>query len=189
MRKRMLLLYVCGVLMAVNVAASIGKGAAEISNPVPFSHDSSLEEKIAAFKEGGVGKEINTDRYDIEAVIQYAESLIGTPHSMGGYSTSGVDCSGLVKLVHAQFNVELPRSSHDQARYGNIISGDEELRRGDLVFFHSTYDKDELVTHAGIYIGDNKFIHASTKRGVVVSTLKDGGYYEKHYLFATRLID
>src|SRR5688500_13099441 len=108
---------------------------------------------------------------------------------MGGYSPSGIDCSGLVKLAHAQVGVELPRSSHDQGRYGTIISPGEELKRGDLVFFHSTFKKAHLITHTGIYLGENKFIHTSTKRGVTISELFDSGYYQEHYLFATRLQD
>jgi len=108
---------------------------------------------------------------------------------MGGYSSSGLDCSGLVKLAHEQFDVALPHSSHEQARYGSIISPGEELKRGDLVFFHSTYATPKLVTHSGIYLGENKFIHTSTSNGVSVSALLDSGYWQNHYLFATRLAD
>jgi cell wall-associated NlpC family hydrolase len=186
--KRRLLVYVGGLLIVANVVANVGS-TTEVNHEFSLTGNPSLEKKIAAFKETGVEKKINTDHYDKEGVIEFARSLIGTPHKMGGYSSSGLDCSGLVKMAHAQFDVELPRSSHDQARYGAIISGDGELRRGDLVFFHSTFNKDELVTHAGIYLGDNKFIHTSTKRGVIISTLYDSGYYQKHYLFATRLTD
>jgi lipoprotein Spr len=181
------LICVCSLFIVANVAANIGDTNA--NHDLSQASNPSLEKRIAAFKEKGVEKKINIDHYDKEGVIEFAKSLIGTPHKMGGYSSSGLDCSGLVKMAHAQYAVELPRSSHDQARYGTIISGDEELRRGDLVFFHSTFDKDELVTHTGIYLGDNKFIHTSTKRGVIISTLYDSGYYEKHYLFATRLTD
>lgn len=184
-KKRKLLLYIIGVFIALKVAANVGESAATSNKRI--ASDLPLQEKIAAFIKSGVGKQVNTEHYDTEGIIAYAESLIGTPHTMGGYSPSGLDCSGLVKLVHAQFHVDLPRSSHDQARYGDLIMGDEELKRGDLVFFHSTYNKPDLVTHAGIYLGDNRFIHASTSRGVVISMLRDSGYYEKHYLFATRL--
>jgi murein DD-endopeptidase / murein LD-carboxypeptidase len=184
--KKQLLLYVGAIFIALNVAANVG-GKADASNTERFAENSSLQEKIDAFIKAGVEKEINTDHYDREAIIAYAESLIGTPHAMGGYSSAALDCSGLVKLAHAQFQVDLPRSSHDQARYGSLISADEELKRGDLVFFHSTYKKPHLITHTGIYLGDNKFIHASTKRGVTISVLRDSGYYERHYLFATRL--
>jgi murein DD-endopeptidase / murein LD-carboxypeptidase len=185
-RKRKLLLYLFGIFIFAKVAANVGSGEDTVRNR-SGRENASLEERIAAFKKGGVGKEVNTDHYDREGIIEFAQSLVGTPHRMGGYSSSGLDCSGLVKLAHSQYNVELPRSSHDQARYGTIIPAGDTLKRGDIVFFHSTYEKDHLVTHTGIYIGDNKFIHASTSRGVVISTLRDSGYYEEHYLFATRL--
>jgi cell wall-associated NlpC family hydrolase len=190
-KKTRLILYLSGVFVVAQVAANVGGDRHEAASDanVPALNNPELEKKIRAFKKGGVERKVNTDDYDIEGIIDYAESLLGTPHLMGGYSTSGLDCSGLVKLAHAQFGVELPRSSHDQGRYGSIISPGEELHRGDLVFFHSTYKKSELITHSGIYIGDNKFIHASTSRGVTVSTLFDSGYYQNHYLFATRLAD
>lgn len=177
-KKRKIILYLSFIFVVVQVAANIG-GAS----------DPKLHEKILAFKRSGVGKEINTHNYDVDGIIEYAESLLGTPHRMGGYSTSGLDCSGLVKLAHAQFSVELPHSSHEQARYGTIISPDEELRRGDLVFFHSTYSTSKLITHSGIYLGDNKFIHTSNSRGVSISEVLDSGYWQNHYLFATRLDD
>lgn len=185
-RKRKLILYVICVFIAVKVAANV------TANPDIaglYTDDPQLREKILAFKKGGVEKKINTENYDIEGIIGYAESLLGTPHVMGGYSPKGLDCSGLVKLAHAQFNVVLPRSSHDQGRYGTILPPDEELKRGDLVFFHSTYATPRLITHSGIYLGDNKFIHTSSSRGVSVSALFDSGYWEEHYLFATRLDD
>ena len=179
-------MYMAGVFTVVQVAANIGRH--DEAND-PRLKDPKLQQKFLAFKEGGVEKKVNTDNYDVEDILEYAESLLGTPHVMGGYSPSGLDCSGLVKLAHAKFDVELPRSSHDQGRYGTIISPDEELRRGDLVFFHSTYTKAQLITHSGIYLGDNKFIHTSSSRGVTISTLLDSGYWEEHYLFATRLVD
>jgi murein DD-endopeptidase / murein LD-carboxypeptidase len=185
-KRKQILLYLCGIFIAMNVLANVGADS-EADDRERTASNRPLQEKIDEFIKTGVGKEVNTDHYDIEGIIAYAESLVGTPHAMGGYSPSGLDCSGLVKLAHAQFQVELPRSSHDQARYGSIILGDEELKRGDIVFFHSTYKKPHLITHTGIYLGDNLFIHASTSRGVTISTLRDSGYYEKHYLFATRL--
>jgi murein DD-endopeptidase / murein LD-carboxypeptidase len=176
-KKRKIILYLSCIFIVVQVAANIDRD--------PHPKDP-LHEKILAFKRSGVEKKINTDNYTIEGIIGYAESLLGTPHAMGGYSAAGLDCSGLVKLAHAQFDVELPHSSHEQGRYGTIISPGEELKRGDLVFFHSTYSTPNLITHAGIYLGENKFIHTSTSRGVSISVL-DSGYWREHYLFATRL--
>jgi murein DD-endopeptidase / murein LD-carboxypeptidase len=179
--------FVVGMFIVVLLTAMIGRNqdpthpqTTEIADVSPVVTD-----RIVAFKKGGAQKRIKYG-YDIEKVIDHAEALIGTPHVMGGYSSRGIDCSGLVKLTHAKANLDLPRSSHDQARYGSIISPGEELRRGDLIFFHSTYKKENLVTHTGIYLGNNEFIHASSKLGVIVSKL-NSDYYQKHYLFATRL--
>lgn len=180
------MLYLSGLFIVVRVAANVGDDRNVSALHV---NDPKLQARIEAFKAGGVEKKIDTRNYDIEGVIAYAESLIGTPHVMGGYSTSGLDCSGMVKLAHAQFDVTLPHSSDEQGRYGTILSLDEELKRGDLVFFHSTYATPKLITHSGIYLGDNKFIHTSSSRGVSISELFDSGYWQKHYLFATRLAE
>lgn len=190
-KKGKLILYLSCIFIVVQVAANIG-GDPYVNDQQladPYINDPQLREKILTFRKGGIEKKINTDHYDIEGVIKYAESLLGTPHVMGGYSPAGLDCSGLVKLAHAQFDVTLPRSSHEQGRYGTIISPGEELKRGDLVFFHSTYSTPNLITHSGIYLGENKFIHTSTSRGVSISPLLDSGYWQDHYLFATRLGD
>lgn len=171
MRKRNIFLYLSGIFIVAQVAANIGRGSHENAALLSDSlNDPQLRQRILAFEKDGVEKDINVSDYDIEGVIEYAQSLIGTPHVMGGYSRAGLDCSGLVKLAHAQFGVELPRSSHEQGRYGTIIFPGEKLRRGDLVFFHSTYKKPELITHSGIYLGENKFIHTSTSHGVSIST-------------------
>ncbi len=189
--KRATILYLAGILIVIQVAANIRRDpdARRLTSPTLYADNPQLRERIEAFKKGGVEKKIDNAGYDIEGVINYAESLLGTRHVMGGYSPTGLDCSGLVKLAHAKFGVDIPRSSHDQGRYGTIIYPDEDLRRGDLVFFHSTYRKRELITHSGIYLGENKFIHTSTSRGVSISTLLDSGYWQQHYLFATRLKD
>jgi murein DD-endopeptidase / murein LD-carboxypeptidase len=190
-KKRKLILYLSCIFIVVQVAGNIAGEPAVKDLLVSDLHpnDPRLQQKILAFKKGGVEKKVNTDNYDIDGIIEHAESLLGTPHVMGGYSPSGLDCSGLVKLAHAQFDVELPHSAHEQGRYGVILSSDDELKRGDLVFFHSTYSTPKLITHSGIYLGENKFIHTSSSRGVTISALLDSGYWQEHYLFATRLAD
>ena len=184
--KRKIAIYVVGMFSVVLMAAVSSKE--ELMQPLSADRPGVLVDqcRIADFKKGGPQKTIDTRHYNIEEVIDRAKSLIGTPHILGGYSSRGMDCSGLVKLAHAKANVDLPRSSHDQARYGTIILPGEDLRRGDLIFFHSTYKKANIVTHTGIYLGGNEFIHASSRRGVTVSNL-NSDYYRKHYLFATRL--
>jgi murein DD-endopeptidase / murein LD-carboxypeptidase len=183
--KRKIALYFVGMFSVVLMAA-IGGNQNAIQSATASESNNDVDAKIRSFRRQGEQKEINVAYYDVEDVIRQARALLGTRHVMGGYSSRGIDCSGLVKLAHAKANVDLPRSSHDQARYGMIIPRGQELRRGDIIFFHSTYKKANLVTHTGIYLGDNEFIHTSSRRGVTISKL-NSDYYRKHYLFATRL--
>lgn len=84
-KKRKLILYPSCIFIVVQVAANISRK--------PYVNDPQLNERILAFKKSGVEKKVNTDNYDIEGIIEYAESLLGIPHVMGGYSRSGLDCS------------------------------------------------------------------------------------------------
>lgn len=145
-----------------------------------------LKEKIRIFRKGGYQQTISYQKHDIEAIIKSAESYLGTPHQMGGLTKSGIDCSGLVMMAHKENGISLPHDGNEQARYGKILLSDDELRRGDLVFFHSTYNTDKLVTHSGIYLGDNQFIHVSSKKGASVASVKST-YWSEHFLFGTRL--
>lgn len=92
----------------------------------------------------------------------------GTPHRWGGLSRSGVDCSGFVYVTYREvFGLRLPRDTRGQSRVGRGVSR-EELREGDLVFFRIGPKK----RHVGIYVGDGEFIHASSSRGVMRSSLE-----------------
>ncbi len=149
--------------------------------------DSKLKKKIVAFKKGGYERTINCKNYDPETIIKSAKTFLGVPHKMGGTSAKGIDCSGLVMIAHKHNQVTLPHSSNEQARYGTIILSIEKLKRGNLVFFHSTYNTSNLVTHSGIYLGEGTFIHVSTKNGVIVSDI-NSDYWKIHFLFGTKLM-
>lgn len=113
-----------------------------------------------------------------KAVIDEAFSWQGTPYRYGGHSRKGTDCSGYVMEVYrAAVGIGLPRNSAKQAEVCKKIKKGA-LRPGDLVFFHT--GKKKKINHVGIYIGDNKVIHASSSRGVVVSNL-DAPYYKKAF--------
>lgn len=111
-------------------------------------------------------------------LVSEARKWLGVPYSYGGNSRKGVDCSGLVVAVYRDAaSLKLPRSSADQHRYCRDISR-KDLEAGDLVFFKGS--SKGKVSHVGIYIGDNKMIHASSSRGVIVSDLAEK-YYISHY--------
>ena len=112
-----------------------------------------------------------------EAVLEESYEWLGSPYKYGGKSRSGVDCSGLVYTVYASIGVALPRTARDMFGKGTQVrkSG---LRPGDLVFFSSV--KNSGISHVGIYTGSGRFIHSSSSRGVIVSSLSDS-YYVKHW--------
>jgi cell wall-associated NlpC family hydrolase len=115
-------------------------------------------------------------------IIAEAKRHMGTPYRWGGESTRGFDCSGFVRYVfRASEGITLPRTSREQARYGTPVSRNE-LRAGDIVSFAT--GGGSRVSHIGVYIGENKFIHSSSSRGVRIDTLT--GYYAKRFVNARR---
>jgi cell wall-associated NlpC family hydrolase len=113
-----------------------------------------------------------------------ALSYRGTPYVMGGHSKSGIDCSGLTQSVYKQWGLLLPRTSTEQFSKGISVPKDQ-LRAGDLVFFKNTYKSG--VSHVGIFIGANHFVHAAGRgKGVVISSLSDA-YNLNHWAGARRI--
>lgn len=149
--------------------------------------DESLKEKLLAFQKDGIELEPDVSEYDPAEAVEYARSFLNTPHKMGGCTKDGIDCSGLVMVVHKKFSIDLPHSAHEQARYGRIVSRKQDLQTGDLVFFYNTYNSKDLITHSGIYIGDGEFIHTSNSKGVTVSQVDDPYYWGERFIFGTRL--
>jgi len=120
-----------------------------------------------------------------ESIVRTASRLRGVRYRWGGSSRSGFDCSGFTRYVFRQrAGIDLPHSASAQFRTGKPVRRNE-LKPGDLVFFQ-TYRRG--ASHVGIYIGNGKFIHASSARGRVrVDSLNDG-YYRQRYLGARRVV-
>lgn len=117
-------------------------------------------------------------------LIKEVSEWLGTPYKYASNTKSGTDCSGFVQAIYLKiYHISLYRSSFDQLKNVRPINK-TELQTGDLVFFVTFGNK---VSHVGIYINDNKFIHASTKRGVVVNDLNEE-YYQKNFHTAGRVI-
>ena len=118
-------------------------------------------------------------RTDERLLVEEALRWLGTPYKYGGTSRSGTDCSGLTMQVYlSALGIKLPRSSRDQQKYCKSVKK-KSLDAGDLIFFSTGRDKTR-VSHVGLYIGDDKFGHASGSRGVIVSDLKEK-YYVRNY--------
>ncbi len=111
------------------------------------------------------------------------DKYLGVRYRYGGTGVSGMDCSGFVSRVfYDALNISLPRSSAAQAKVGVAVRK-ANLAFGDLVFFKIRRNR---ISHVGIYVGDNNFVHASTKLGVIVSSLEEP-YYKRTYATARRL--
>jgi hypothetical protein len=108
-----------------------------------------------------------------DSLVQLATSQVGTRYRWGAaVPGTAFDCSGLVQWLMANFNLELPRTSRDQALLGREVPKDPtQMLPGDLVYFADG----RAVDHIGVYIGDGKYVHAANRRkGVVVSALPTG---------------
>jgi cell wall-associated NlpC family hydrolase len=115
-------------------------------------------------------------------VVEYTKQFLHAPYRWGASSGKAFDCSGFTVYIMKKFNVNLERTASSQFAGGTRIEKNN-LMAGDLVFF-TTYKKGP--SHVGIYIGDNKFIHASSGAGFVTITDLDANYYKKRYLGARR---
>lgn len=108
----------------------------------------------------------------------------GVPYRFGGVDASGIDCSAFTQTVYQEvYGMDLPRSTYQQVGLGRQV-GKDELQPGDLVFFRIR----KGLQHNGVYLGDGKFAHASSSKGVTISRL-DNVYWRNRYWQARRLLD
>ncbi|MBF0596352.1 C40 family peptidase [Faecalibacter rhinopitheci] len=125
---------------------------------------------------------------DASSVLKTAKSFLGVPYKYGGINESGFDCSGLVFVSFDKLGLKLPRNSSQQATHGQEIKI-SEVRKGDLVFFNTSGSS---ISHVGIIenienTGEIRFIHSSTSKGVIISSL-DENYWKTRFVKAVRLL-
>jgi len=134
---------------------------------------SEYSERLGLLLDGSENKEL----------LKAIEQWMGTPYQWGGCSEIGIDCSCLVKLIYEDvYGISLNRTSLFIYRYDLVPVAQDELREGDIIFFQI---KRKPVSHMGIYLKNNRFVHASQSRGVTISDL-NRRYFRKHFVFAGR---
>ncbi|HEX5652878.1 MAG TPA: NlpC/P60 family protein [Chitinophagaceae bacterium] len=115
-------------------------------------------------------------------LLENIDAWYGTRYRLGGTTKKGVDCSALVQSIFlGAYAVSLPRTAREQYRFSRRISR-TDLKEGDLLFFNTTGG----ISHVGIYLQNNKFVHASASQGVTVSDMFDP-YYLRRFIGAGRV--
>lgn len=125
---------------------------------------------------------LKIERNDNLLLFQQAAFWLGTPYKMGGNTKQGIDCSGLAQAIYLKvFNVNIERNSSAMAA-SCVQLTKQQLEQGDLVFFSIA---GKGIDHVGIFLKENKFLHSTTRKGVIISSL-DEPYYLQYFVFGGR---
>ncbi len=159
-----IVIFSCGIVLfnacGSSVRYSSGKSAGSANSGREYVNDSPVAKAVAA-----------------------ARSWLGTPYKYGGTSRQGVDCSALMMFVFREAGESLPRTSRQQFMVGSAVER-RDLRAGDLVFFNTSGSG---VSHVGLFIGNDAFIHASSSQGVV-REMMTAPYFTGRYMGARRIL-
>ncbi len=115
----------------------------------------------------------------------FVNEWYGTRYRLGGTDKSGIDCSAFVQRCYENiFGMNLVRTAFEQFNMSNVVWKNADLKEGDLVFFHVHSSR---ISHVGIYLMNNFFVHASSSRGVMISNLNES-YWQKYYACGGRVL-
>lgn len=140
--------------------------------------------RIAELKELSMSEDVLTDLGKKERLVLFAKKMMHLPYQFGGNGLIGLDCSAYVQKAFNFVGLGIPRSAREQFSFGEDVER-EKLETGDLVFFH-TYAS--FPSHVGIYLGNNLFIHASSRSGGVTINSLEAPYYVSRFAGAKRVI-
>ncbi|MVV50850.1 peptidase P60 [Pseudomonas sp. PB120] len=181
------LLFGCAAHSPVSEQAS----QQQVKNSVTAQSSALYQEELATDKE--LADFADGKSYQLPAladsILERGMSLIGTRYRFGGTSEAGFDCSGFIGyLFREEAGMNLPRSTREMINVDAPLVSRSKLEPGDLLFF-ATNGRRGRVSHAGIYLGDNQFIHSSSRRsgGVRIDSLGDS-YWNKTFIEAKRAL-
>jgi cell wall-associated NlpC family hydrolase len=129
---------------------------------------------------------LGTNEKDINNLKLYyfIDEWMGVPYKYGGNDKNGIDCSGFTGMLYREvYNKNVSGPTSTLIDLTSIIN-ESELKEGDMVFFH--IEKKGKVSHVGVYLQNNKFVHATTKKGVMINDLNEN-YYKQHYFKSGRV--
>lgn len=126
-------------------------------------------------------------QYTREQIVEKAKEYLGVPYVWGGFTPLGFDCSGLVQYVYKQFGITLERTTYYQVHQGQIADRNN-LLPGDLIFFTTNEESPNDISHVGMYVGDDMFIHAPQPGDVVRYSNLNSTYYANKYYVSKRII-
>jgi len=152
--------------------------------------DDSIAKLFDNIKETKVAK-IESKKYQVDenksnTAYTTLQEKLGKKYVWGATGPNCFDCSGLTTYTYKQQGISLPRTANAQSHTGLSIERDS-LLPGDLVFFDTSRNKTKGVNHVGIYVGNNKFIHASSAKHQVIETSLDSAFYKTSYRGAKRV--
>ena len=187
MMQRKFLTY-AAIMVALALLASCGssrKAAAPAKTATEYT-PKAPDQKEQKQKVEASARELNKQG---KALLKEAETWLGVPYLYGGNDRNGIDCSGFVLQVYLKaLNVKLPRSSAEMSDFCTNKVKRDKLQPGDLVFFDTSKARNGKVSHVGLYVGDGNMIHASTSKGVIVTSI-DSNYYAGRLLSGGRVRD
>src|SRR6202008_4053006 len=115
-------------------------------------------------------------------MFEFIDDWYGTPYRLGGTTKKGVDCSAFSQFLFASvYGLSIPRTAREQYNLTSRISR-TQLIEGDLIFFNTRGG----ISHVGVYLQNNKFVHASTTGGVMISDMAEA-YYARRFIRAGRI--
>jgi len=177
------------ILIIKNRDGKVQKGK-RINHVKNIYYDDLIKEQHQILKALEKLKEKRRDsgNYDKDPMLKNAKHHLGGKYVWGGTVPSGFDCSGYVQYLYKKEGVQLPRTAWEQSKVGKDVTW-QSLQKGDLLFFLTDRKRRIPVTHVGMYLGNNKFIHAaSKKKGIIISPFTPKSKYGKLFVKATRII-
>jgi murein DD-endopeptidase / murein LD-carboxypeptidase len=182
----LLLLVSCGA----NKRASADRRQLSVEAAAENPESAGLPEDIlpdSSYAGSSGNKDVETTK--VEEIINTALTFSGVRYKFGGTTEKGIDCSGLLFVAFGAHDISLPRVSHEMAEQGRRIRV-SEVDKGDLLFFTTTR-RGRKINHVGMVVAvegdDIKFIHSTSSRGVIVSSLREG-FWNYSFVKATRVL-